>query len=302
MRRRKFLRRGSGRVIWFAGLISFPLAACALFACAHAPRNSAAEDRTIDAVLPSGRNLFLFDFARARYQKWADGTPPADSGSAAAAWLALPAPSFPFAPMQAVWGPNGNFFLLDRVGKRLVLYDTGAQFLSSLPLPAEIRDKPLDRMQVFWNPDGVFSFLDLGEGWAWRFEEARAGGAGEGPGGDWRPGVRVRLPVGLDACVWKPFSRDLCCTLPRGNLNATPAAASAGGACFDNYFNPRGAWRGSPPEETAAGEGGHETATELRVRRTDRDGLYFILPAGSCFYPDKAALGACPSGAETPGP
>lgn len=220
--------------------IGFALLAL-LTACAPVGRKpeDTAAGIPFDALLPSGRNLFAFDFTQARYRKLPLKESASDSSGLCRAvdslragwpgksgWLALPAPSRPFSPMQAAWGPSGNFFLLDRAGKRLGLYDSNAQFLSGIPLPAEIRERNLEAFQVFWTRDGTFSFLDLAEGKAWQYTELRAAG-----GGDWRLKNSVRLPVGLESCLWEPFFSSPCCLRPQGN-----------GQCFDAYFNPIGPW------------------------------------------------------------
>lgn len=197
-----------------------------------------------DAMLPSGRNLFLFDFEQSRYQKWPLNP---ESGlcrildtlgsdwPAPSNWLALPSPSRPFAPMFALWGPNGDFFLLDRIGKRLVLYDTNAQFLSGFPLPREIRERNLDRFEAFWTRDGVFTFLDMGEGKAWQYSESRT------PGGqsDWRLRNSADLPVGLTSCLWEPYFREPCClrkAMDRGAPSVEGPGTASERVCFDRFF------------------------------------------------------------------
>src|SRR5690606_14684600 len=125
--------------------------------------------------------------------------------------------------------------ILDRVGRRMVLYDTSAQFLSGFPLPREIRERNLERLEVHWTRDGQFSLLDLGEGKAWQYSELRSQ-AGQGV---WRRGNSVAVPVGLKSCFWAPFFRRPCCLRQAGGVGdrAKPA-------CFDRYFNPTD----SPPE------------------------------------------------------
>jgi hypothetical protein len=259
------------------GCAAFSLLA-SLFACAlpsPSPSSSsmmrakqaATSRNTVDALLPSGRNLFLFDFAQSRYQKWplasgpdtGDGTRNGLCGiadtlkgdwSAPSHWLALPSPVQPFTPTQAIWGPSGNFFLLDRAGKRLCLYDSGAQFLSGFPLPQEIRERNLERFQVFWTRDGLFSFVDLAEGKVWQYAELRSTGGS----GDWRLRNTINLPLGMDACVWEPFSRNPCCM--RGHANQ---AGKGNAVCFDKYFSVIGGWNppardGGPRIEPVGGE------------------------------------------------
>jgi hypothetical protein len=256
-----------------------------------APPTARRSNAAVDAVLPSGRNLFLFDFTQSRYRKWTLAEGPNDTlglcrildtlqgDGAVSGWLALPAPSQPFAPMRAFWGPSGNFFLLDRAAKRLVQYDSSAQFLSSFPLPREIRDRGLDRFEVYWTRDGLFSFLDLGEGTVRQYAELRAPGGQ----GDWRLRNTIRLPVGLETCVWEPYLRNPCCR--RGDAGRP--------VCFDAYFNPLGPWPGDRP--AAAG---------LRPFPDGSGGWSLILDGGPacapsrspvCFSPDKGLLSTCPA-------
>jgi hypothetical protein len=239
-------RRGEAAIGMSALALSAAGIALCLAACAPAPAHSPAGGiprPSADAWLPAGRALFAFDFARARVQKASLARGPEDTlgscrllDSARAGfphpegWLALPAPIRPFAPMQAAWGPSGDFFLLDRAGPRLMLYDSNAQFLSGVGLPPEIRGRNLDAFQVFRSRDGSFLFVDLGEGVVRQYAELRS----YSDQGDWRLRNTVRLPVGTGACVWEPFLRNPCCL-------------SAGGppVCFDAYFNPMGRW--APP-------------------------------------------------------
>lgn len=273
-------------------------AAFCLYGCATAPPAPRAHPATVDAVLPSGRNLFLFDFTQSRYRKWTLAEGPTDTlglcrildtlkgdWAAPTRWLALPAPSQPFAPMRAFWGPSGNFFILDRAGKRLLQYDSSAQFLSAFPLPREIRDRGLDRYEVFWTRDGVFSFLDLGEGTVRQYMEYTAPGGR----GDWRLRNTIRLPVGLEACVWEPFFRNPCCI---GGEVKSREGGTGEGVCFDAYFNPLGHW---PEVRSVAG---------LRPVPDGNAGWRLILDGGAacapsippaCFSPDKGVLSTCPA-------
>lgn len=189
----------------------------------------------VDALIPAGNKVFLFDFAQSRYQVWEDATcGREDAGDSLphrngfSGWLALSTPGTPFAPTRATLGPNGHFFVLDRLGQRLGLYDTHAQFISSLPLPREIKEKNLERLDVFWTRDGIFTFLDAREGWAWQYTEIPAAGKS----GDWRLVNRLRLPVGLESCLWEPYSREPCCR----DKGKTGSGAIA---CFDRYFTSR---------------------------------------------------------------
>lgn len=277
---------------WRARLL---IAAACLAACVPPPaRTGSGRPRApIDALVPSGRSLFAFDFARARYQKAPLSLGPSDSGGvcrlldsvragfpAPDRWLALASPIRPFAPMQAAWGPSGDFFLLDRAGPRLELYDSNAQYLSGIPLPPEIRGRNLDAFQVFWTRDGSFSFVDLGEGVVRQYAELRA----YSDQGDWRLRNTLRLPVGTGACVWEPYLRNPCCL-------------SAGGppTCFDAYFNPVGPWTPDRPASGSAGPGvkprpspdGNGWTTEL-------DGGPACAAPPACFATGKRP-GACPA-------
>lgn len=245
-----------------------------------------------DAMLPTGRNLFAFDFARARYQSLPLSRGPADSGAACRAldsikagwpyadrWLALPAPSRPFAPMQASWGPSGNFFLLDRAGKRLGLYDTNAQFLSGIPLPAEIRDRNLESFQVFWTRDGSFSFLDGNEGRVWQYAELRTAGGS----GDWRLRHSFRIPVDVGACLWEPYFREPCCLAGKGGGEGT---------CFDIYFNRVGPFRGSA-EGPGPGPAGIRAVPAGGEWMLTLDGGPACAAPPACQTPGGAALSTC---------
>jgi hypothetical protein len=266
------------------------IAAC-LAACASPSiRGDAAARRRapVDALLPAGRSFYAFDFTRARYRK----LPFAEGGGSAGvcrlldslsvtpgedAWLALPSPSRPFSPMQAAWGPAGNFFLLDRVGARLELYDTNAQFLSGAPLPPDLRGRNLDGFQVFYGRDGTFWFVNRDEGVARQYAELRA----FVDQGDWRLRNSVRLPVGSGACLWEPFLPAPCCL------------ASGGAICFDAYFNPAGPWkpgaRGRSGLDVFPAPGGREWIVEL-------DGGPGCSSAPICYSPGRGLLSACPEG------
>jgi hypothetical protein len=276
------------------------IAVACIYACVQIPARPAGgparpagapEPRApIDALQPVGRSLFAFDFARARYQKAALSSGPVDSLGACLLldsiqagfpasdrWLALASPMRPFAPMRSAWGPSGDFFLLDRAGPRLELYDSNAQFLSGVPLPPEIRGRNLESFQIFWTRDGSFSFVDLGEGVVRQYAELRS----YSDQGDWRLRNTIRLPVGTGACVWEPYARNPCCLSAQG-----PAT------CFDAYFNKVGPW--TPSASRGAG-------VEPRPTRDGRDwslqvnGGPACAAAPACFEPGKG-FSACPPG------
>jgi hypothetical protein len=281
------------RLAWKGiGIAVFGLAAACLTACVPPPARSPGygpERSPVDAWLPAGRAFFAFDFARARAQKASLARGPEDSlgvcrllDSVRAGfphsdgWLALTSPIRPFAPMQAIGGPSGDFFLLDRAGPRLMLYDSNAQFLSGVPLPPEIRGRNLDAFQVFWSRDGSFAFVDHGEGVVRQYAELRS----HHDQGDWRLRNTLRLPVGTGACVWEPFRRNPCCL-------------SAGGpaTCFDAYFNPIGPWSPSAPgpgPKARPSRDGREWLVEL-------DGGSACAAAPVCFAPGKGPA-ECPPG------
>jgi hypothetical protein len=267
-----------GMALWLAACVPPP---------ARVPAD-AAPRAPVDAWLPTGRALFAFDFARGRAQKASLATGPEDSLGECRlldsvrsgfprpeGWLALPSPMRPFAPMQAAWGPSGDFFLLDRAGPRLMLYDGNAQFLSGVALPPEIRGRNLDAFQVFWSRDGSFVFVDLGEGVARQYAELRS----SSEQGDWRLRNTLRLPVGTGACVWEPFLRNPCCLSARG-----PAV------CFDAYFNPVGPW--VPP---APGPGLKALpAPDGRAWLFELDGGPACAAAPVCFAPGKGPAECSP--------
>jgi hypothetical protein len=193
-----------------------------------------------EAVLATGKYFFLFDFSHSRYQKWplpaGNATQPEGNAKPSCAiidtlqgnwshpsrWLALPAATQPFQPIQAISGPNGSFFLLDRASKRLALYDTNAQFVSSIPLPQEIRNRNLNKIEIYWTRDGLFSFLDLHEAKVWKYSELRSSGGS----GAWQLRFTLNLPLGINACLWEPYFKHPVC-LRKGS----------GPMIFDDYFN-----------------------------------------------------------------
>lgn len=276
---------------------------------------SPAKGVAVDALLPAGRNLFVFDFARSRYQRWslADTCGLADTlrggWSKPANWLSLAFPGSPFAPIKAAPGPNGHFFLLDRIGRRIGLYDTNAQFLSAFPLPQELKDRNPERLELHWTRDGIFTFLDLSEGTAWQYMEVRSQAGSSGGQGDWRLVNRIRLPVALETCLWEPFFRNPCCRMKSG---------TGGMTCFDRYFNPRGATSSSAESDSGA-PGGPAVAgpadSEARLRAIpDGRGAGWNLvigpgpgcgesdpPRAFCFQPDRGVLAPCPAPLGDPG-
>jgi hypothetical protein len=227
------MRRIPWFVAWGACLAAL-LTGCATRSPSSDSRPADAVSIPVDVLLPAGRNLFLFDFAQSRYQRWsmdpacalADTLrgPWADRG-----WLALAAPGHPFAPVAAAAGPSGHFYLLDRIGRRLALYDGQGQILSSLSLPGELKDRNPERLQLHWTRDGVFTFLDPAQGLAWQFSELRA----SGNQGEWRLLNRIRLPVGIESCLWEPWFGNPCCRVKSDS-------GSGRTVCFDRYFNARG--------------------------------------------------------------
>jgi hypothetical protein len=251
----------------------------------------------IDALQPTGRSLFAFDFARQRYQKAALARDPVDTLGVCrlldsvgagfpdpAHWLALSSPIRPFAPMQAAWGPSGDFFLLDRAGPRLELYDSNAQFLSGVPFPPEIQGRNLDAFQIFWTRDGSFTFVDLGEGVVRQYAELRS----FSDQGDWRLRNTIRLPVGTGACVWEPYARNPCCL-------SADAGANGPAVCFDAYFNPVGPWKPG-----AAGAGlKPRPSSDGRDWVVALDGGPDCAAPPACFVPGKG-FSACQTGPASP--
>lgn len=242
------MKRFLPTLVWGACLAAH-LLGCA--ARAPAPDSLPADSASIpgDVLLPAGRNLFLFDFAQSRYRRWsmdpACGLADSLTGLRAdRGWLALASPGHPFAPVAAAAGPSGHFYLLDRPGRRLALYDGQGQILSSLSLPRELKDRNPERLRLHWTRDGVFTFLDPAEGLAWQFSELRT----TGNRGEWRLLNRIRLPLGIESCLWEPWLGNPCCRVKSDS-------GSKRTVCFDRYFN----GRSGPPE---AGPG---TAGDVRL-------------------------------------
>ena len=168
-------------------------------------------------------------------------------------------------------------------------------------------------MQVHWTRDGIFTFLDLSDGFAWQFSEIRVASGR----GDWRLINRIRLPLNLESCLWEPYFRSPCCRV-RSGPSSSPGGNPTRTQCFDRYFNPTDSL---PPgrdttlnPELPAGlqEAGFREA-ELRAH-PDPGGPGWIVvidpgacpghpPVGGCFHPEKGLLRRCfaaPSRPRTP--
>ncbi len=186
----------------------------------HLPNQSAQKkDQFLaDDIIPSGRSLFLFDFVKSQYRKWPMPIPPL----IASPTYAIAAPNPSFKAMAVLAGPNGDFFLLDRVGRTLALFDTNAQFLGVSALPVEMRNRNLERLEIFWNSDGQFSFLDLGEGRVYQYANIRSLGSSD----EWQLRNTVILPMGIRTCYWEPYFKNPHCLV-----------AGKGWIDFDRYFN-----------------------------------------------------------------
>lgn len=275
-----------------------------LLGCAPAHRGSPSSP-PVDAFVPSGRNLYVFDFVQSRYQRWPAGETCrlADTlrgaWQAAPNWMSLAAPGAPFAPMRAAAGPPGHVYVLDRAGRRVCHYDTSAQFLSCIPLPQELRDRNPDRLEILWTRYDLFTFLDLAEGSAWQFTETRAAGGQ----GEWRLLHKIRLPVNLESCLWEPWFRNPCCRL---YSRAGETGDSAGTRCFDKYFNVLGGF----PEDPSALDSGElrdaATGASLTARpESGGPGWRMTFDPGRacgegrpriCYHTDSRLLQPCPAG------
>lgn len=250
------------RVLWkfplvaqaFAHLAQAPLrkflmvcAALYLGGCGSTYFARSAKTQVVDQILPSGDQVFLFDFNQSRFQKVSQSSLHAlqtdsifSSLGIQNKWLAIPTPGEPFLPIKAVWGRNGNFFLLDLSQKRLCQYDTAGQIISTFSLPPEIQKQNLDRMEIFWTRDGMFSFLDLHLGIAWQYSERRLTSGGS----DWQLRNTLHLPINLESCLWEPFLKNPCC-----HKKQLQAENNFSTQCFDGYFNSLGSFNASMVRE-----------------------------------------------------
>lgn len=117
-----------------------------------------------------------------------------------------PAPGM-YRPLRLISGFLGHVYVQDAAQPRLCLYDTAGQWLSCRALPEPLLNRRPDRVGVVARRDGRFVFIDqdLGKASLWR--EAREG---EGKSA-WLHLATVTVPVGLDACIEKPWFDGLCC-------------------------------------------------------------------------------------------
>ncbi len=247
-----------------------------LSACAPTVQNGPLAPRSVDAIVPGEGSVLLLNFTDLTYQKWNPGIP-ADSARAylqdRTRWLSLSVPEMPFYPVQAAAGRRGHFFLLDKAGHRICQFDGYAQLLSCMSLPRPWPLGGLESIDLFWTPDGAFTAIDKNRGKVARFAEMSL----RGQSSQLQLRQTFDISLGLQQCVWLPYSPDLCCR------------AGSEWKCFDDYMNPkRGSESGTAPT-TFAGE--------------KYGSLYFKLPetasgqstaAGLCYAPEKKTLEPCP--------
>ncbi len=177
-------------------------------------------------MLRTDHGWLLFRFDALRYQKMADGDSSwrGDGWNRGDRWLTLSSPGGVFRPMQAVRAGMGQFYLVDAGQQRLCLYDTGAQLLSTFPLPAALPPAQPGRVEVFRGANGSFTFLDYFDGEAWQYVD-RYGGEGAP---DWVLRNHTRLPLGLDACWQDPGGLGLACQAQRSPMRLDDALNRVG--------------------------------------------------------------------------
>jgi len=182
--------------------------------CASSLPSEPAKGIEADAVISSSHSWYVFRFNDLRYLQM-PAQPEAWNEAALQPqekWLEISSPGGAFRPVQAVEGILGDFYLLDAAQGRLCLYDTGAQLLSTFPLPQELQPFTPGRMEVFRGADGGFTFVDYFAGEAWQYAD-RQGSEGSP---DWVLRNRAKLPLGIQSCVQEPGHSSLNCVLPEG--------------------------------------------------------------------------------------
>jgi hypothetical protein len=117
-----------------------------------------------------------------------------------------PAPGM-YLPLRLVSGFAGHVYVQDAAQPRLCLYDTAGQWLSCRALPEPLLNRRPDRVGVVARRDGRFVFVDQDQGKASLWREARES---EGKS-SWQHLATVTVPVGLEACIERPWFDGLCC-------------------------------------------------------------------------------------------
>ena len=187
--------------------------------------NSVPSSKTspLQAIVPSRNNLFLFNLNSLHYQKWNLNQLP-DSPfmqlKKPENWLALATPAFPFFAQQVIAGPSGNFFVFDKLGKRICQYDTDAQLLSCLELPKEVRNLNLEDLRIYWSESGM-AFLHYAQGLVWQYSLFQTSTQNE----EWQLRNTLKIPLGLSQCFYLKDEHLYRCT--RGDKAID----------FDFYFN-----------------------------------------------------------------
>ncbi len=203
-----------------------------IFLCLHCASNFkpidssqhlTAKPQPIQEVLQSQDALYLFNFAALHYQKYLLQQLP-DSleweMQKSENWLTLATPTLPFLPQQAAIGPNGNFFLFDKLGKRICQYDANAQLLACLDLPLELKRLNLEELHFYWNAGGLV-FLHYAQGQVWQYSLFQIHAQNE----EWQLRNTLKIPLGLRQCVYLPESQLYRCLRGERAID------------FDLYFN-----------------------------------------------------------------
>jgi len=199
-----------------------------------------------DAVVHSRDMWYAFRFGGARYSRF----PNFES------WKEIASPGGAFRPVAALEGIQGHFYLLDAAQGRLCLYDTGAQLISTFPLPSILLPWAPGRMVAFRGADGAFTFLDYASGEAWQFAD-RQGSEGTA---DWILRNRIRLPMGIRDCIQEPDSGSIACVLPDGPARFD-ASLNKSSDHNNNHSGGRTVW--------------DESAREWTLEVADKDGFGF---------------------------
>ncbi len=128
----------------------------------------------VDAAIQKGQRIYLF-----RYAPWSAQLWPADNLKAwpknkgkTPVWKPIARPQGAFMPVQVLNGQSFNFLVLEGSQRRIWQLDSALQILSSMELPAAIKERAPGAFRLFWTRDHRFTFINVSEGAGIQYHES----------------------------------------------------------------------------------------------------------------------------------
>ncbi|MBF0431806.1 MAG: hypothetical protein HQK83_11035 [Fibrobacteria bacterium] len=147
----------------------------------------------VDAVVPKENKLYLFKYSPwsvqlmniSELKEWQK------SGNITTQWQSVTKPQGAFFPVQVLSGQSFNFLVLEGSQKRIWQFDSALQILSSMDLPALIKNNVPEAFQLFWSRDNRFTFVNVAEGGGIQYHET---------GGKLNLFRKFKLPLSCKQC------------------------------------------------------------------------------------------------------